>query len=86
MNTTKYTGRGELVNRLATQVGSRQLAIDILIRRGHMEMDGKTLTVMGESRNKMTAEERALDRESSKTGIEKSQLRYDSLTNRASQK
>lgn len=82
----KYTGRGQLINRLASQVGSRQMAVDILIKRGHLEKDGKTLTPAGMQRNSMTAEERAKDRESKRTGIPASDFNYNPRTNRALKK
>ena len=61
-HTQKYMGRHQLINRLAAQVGNRELAINILIKRGHLEPDGKTLTPDGKIRDNMTARERALDR------------------------
>ena len=40
----KYMDRNQLLKRLASQVGSTRLAIGILIKRGDMKHDGKTLT------------------------------------------
>lgn len=81
-----YTGRNQLIDRLASQVGSRQMAVDILIKRGHLEKDGKTLTPAGMVRNSMTAEERAKDRASKKTGIPAEDFDYNPRTNRAFKK
>ena len=84
MITNKVLGRGQLVNRLATQVGSRELAIRILQKRGDLKPDGKTLTRNGRSRDAMTAESRAKDRLSRSTGKATGDYRYNALTNRAS--
>ena len=59
--TTKFMGRGSLVKRLTSQVGSRTLAENILRARGDMKRDG-TLTSKGAKRDSMTAAERAKDR------------------------
>jgi len=61
METQKFMGRGELVPRLIEQVGSRNFAMNLLKKRGHMSDDG-SLTAEGQKRNQMTAEERAFDR------------------------
>ena len=53
-------GSGQLVDRLMAQVGDRGFAEALLKKRGDMTAD--KLTAKGESRNRMTAEERALDR------------------------
>lgn len=84
MATQKFMGKGELVDRLAAQVGSREVAIGILEKRGHMK-DGK-LTASGEARNAMTAEERAKDRAKKKTGKPASAFKYDPKTNSATLK
>ena len=77
-------GKGQLINRLAAQVGSRELAISILQKRGDLKSDGKTLTRKGSARNSMTAEERAKDRASKATGKPASSFKYNASTNRAS--
>jgi len=77
-------GKGELIDRLAAQVGSREIAIGILEQRGHMK-DGK-LTASGEARNAMTAEERAKDRAKKKTGKPTSAFKYNPKTNSATLK
>ena len=81
MATQKFMGKGQLVDRLAAQVGSRELAISLLKKRGQMTASGK-LTEKGEARNNMTAEERAKDRASKATGKPKSSFSYNPATNR----
>ena len=83
MVTQKFMGKGQLVDRLAAQVGDRATAIKILQQRGQMASDGKTLTATGQARNAMTAEERAKDRESKRTGKPEKKLTYNPRTNRA---
>lgn len=56
-----YEGRNQLINRLAWQVGSRDLALKLLRRRGHMDEEGN-LTAAGRARDVMTAAEREKDR------------------------
>lgn len=86
MATQKFMGRGQLIDRLAAQVGSRDLAIGILQKRGHLKADGKTLTPEGQARNRMTAEERAKDRASKLSGTKLSQFTYNPRTNTATRK
>jgi hypothetical protein len=81
MKTQKFMGRGQLIDRLAAQVGNREVAIGILQKRGHLMADGKTLTPKGQERDRMTAEERAKDRTSRKLGVSPSRLTYDPKTN-----
>jgi hypothetical protein len=83
MATQKFMGRGQLVDRLTAQVGSRGLAIEILKKRGHIKSDGKTLTKEGMKRNAMTASERAKDRAAKKSGLSSSQFNYNPRTNTA---
>lgn len=83
MATQKFMGRGQLINRLAAQVGDRGLAIEILKKRGHLKADGKTLTEEGKKRNAMTAAERAKDRAAKKSGASTSQFKYNPQTNTA---
>jgi len=83
METQKFMGRNQLINRLTAQVGSRSLAIKILIKRGHLMADGKTLTKEGKKRNAMTAEERAKDRAAKEQGGSPSDYVYDRKTNKA---
>jgi hypothetical protein len=79
--TTKYMGRGQLVDRLAAQVGGRSKAIGILIKRGHLTPDGKSLTQEGIKRNAMSAEERAKDRAAKKYGLPADSFIYIPETN-----
>lgn len=84
---TKHTGRHQLIDRLSDQVGSRDEAIKILIARGHLEKDGKTLTAEGKRRDNMTAAERAIDRAMKASGNKNpNAYRYDPKTNRATLK
>ena len=83
MSTTeKFMGKNMLVKRLSTQVGSEELAKKILISRGHMDASGH-LTPEGTRRDNMTAEERAKDRMSKKTGAPAKDLSYNPATNQA---
>ena len=84
---TAHTGKHQLVARLTDQVGSREEAIKILIARGHMEKDGKTLTAEGKRRDNMTAAQRAVDR-AVKAGENKNPnaYKYNPTTNRATLK
>lgn len=86
MITQKFMGRGQLINRLSAQVGSREKAIKILQGRGHLMADGKTLTAEGRRRNEMTAEERSNDREAKKSGESASMFRYNPITNTSTRK
>jgi hypothetical protein len=81
MATQKFMGEGQLVNRLAAQVGSKELAITLLKKRGHMNANG-TLTASGRARNNMTAEQRAKDRASKATGESVNNFTYNPATNR----
>lgn len=82
MQTQKFMGRGQLLERLTTQVGDRKKAISILQSRGHLKADGKTYTAEGMKRNMMTAEERAKDRAARYTGRSKKDFSYNPKTNR----
>lgn len=81
MATQRFMGRGQLVDRLMAQVGSRSLAIGILKKRGDMTDSGK-LTVKGQSRDNMTAEERAKDRASKASSKSANSFSYNPATNR----
>ena len=78
-------GRNSLVDRLAAQVGSKSFAIALLKKRGDLTPSGE-LTAKGMQRNKMTAEERAIDRASKESGKPASEYTYDPTTNRATLK
>ncbi len=81
MATQKFMGKGQLLDRLSAQVGSRSKAIAILKKRGHLTEDGKSYTSTGMMRNMMTAEERAKDRASKKTGLSPDNFKYNPKTN-----
>lgn len=78
----KFTGKGELIKRLAFQVGSEAAAKTILKRRGQMNEDG-SLTSKGQKRNAMSASERAKDRAAKRSGKPASSYSYDRSNNRA---
>jgi hypothetical protein len=80
--TQKFMGKNMLVDRLAAQVGSREMATGLLKKRKHMDAKGN-LTVEGRKRNRMTAEERAIDRASDASGKKPSAFKYSPKTNRA---
>jgi hypothetical protein len=82
MATQKHMGRNELIERLTAQVGNKDTAIEILKKRGHLDKNGE-YTVEGLKRSRMTAEERAKDRASKKTGKPKSAFNYNPKTNMA---
>lgn len=86
MTTQKFMGRGQLIKRLSAQVGSKELAVNLLKQRGDLKADGKTLTAKGKKRNEMTAEERAKDRASKSSGKSTSAYKYNPRTNRATLK
>ena len=83
MATQKAMGKGQLIDRLSAQVGSRAMAIGILKKRGDLKADGKTLTAHGKKRNAMTA---AKDRASKATGKPASSFTYNASTNRTKKK
>ena len=82
MATQKFMGKNQLVDRLAAQVGSKESAMAILQKRGHVDAQGN-LTEAGKVRDAMTAQERAIDRESTRSGNKPTAYKYDSRTNRA---
>lgn len=81
--TQLFMGRGQLVDRLTKQVGDRKMAVELLIKRGHLKSDGKTFTKAGAMRNSMTAGERAIDRAAKYSGKNKSNFTYNPITNEA---
>ena len=85
MATQKHMGRGEIVDRLAAQVGSKAKAVGILRKQGSMDASGK-LTAKGRARDRMTAGERAIDRAAKASGNKKSSYKYNPKTNRATRK
>jgi len=82
MATQKFMGRNQLIDRLSAQIGSKEAALEVLQKRGHVDAQGK-LTEAGKKRDAMTAEERALDRAKTRTGKPVSALKYNPATNRA---
>jgi hypothetical protein len=86
MATQKFMGKNQLVNRLAAQVKSKPLAVNILKKRGDLKADGKTLTAKGRKRDNMTAKERAIDRAVKRSGNKASEYKYNPRTNRATLK
>lgn len=78
-----FLGKGQLINRLASQVGNKEKAIEILQKRGHLSSDGKTLTAKGIERDSMSASERAIDRAAKRTGKPSNYFYYDQFTNTA---
>ena len=82
MANQKHMGRNQLIERLTAQVGNKDTAIEILKKRGHLDKNGE-YTVEGLKRSRMTAEERAKDRASKKTGKPKSAFNYNPKTNMA---
>jgi len=82
METQKFMGRNQLIDRLSAQMGSREAALDVLKKRGHVDAKGN-LTAEGKRRDAMTAEERALDRARTRTGKPTSAFKYNPATNRA---
>jgi len=85
METQAHMGRNSLIDRLSAQVGSKSFAIALLKKRGDLTPSGE-LTAKGMQRNKMTAEERAIDRASKESGKPASDYTYDPTTNRATLK
>ena len=86
MATQKFMGKNQLVNRLAAQVKSKPLAVNILKKRGDLKADGKTLTAKGKKRDNMTAKERAIDRAVKRSGNKATEYKYNPRTNRATLK
>jgi len=82
METQAHMGRNSLIDRLSAQVGSKSFAIALLKKRGDLTPSGE-LTAKGMQRNRMTAEERAIDRASKESGRAASDYSYDPTTNRA---
>jgi len=82
----KYMGRNQLINRLASQVGSRSMAVGLLVKRGDLKSDGKTFTSQGAKKNAMTASERAVARAVKSSKHKASDYDYNKITNRATLK
>ena len=82
VETQAFMGRNQLYPRLSAQVGDSDLAKNILINRGDMNLDG-SFTNKGQLRNNMTAEERAIDRASKDSGNNPNDYIYNPITNKA---
>ena len=82
MATQKFMGKNQLIDRLAAQVGSKELALSILQKRGHVDDKGE-LTKTGQKRDNMTAGERAIDRTQKREGGKPADFKYNPATNRA---
>jgi len=82
MATQKFMGKHSLLKRLSAQVGNEETAKKILIDRGHMTASGE-LTAAGKKRDSMTAEERAKDRASKRSGKKPNDYTYNPATNTA---
>ena len=79
MESQEYLGKGQLVDRLMSQVKDRDFAINILKGRGDMAANG-SLTAKGMERDGMDASERAIDR---KSQTDPRELWYNAETNKA---
>ena len=93
MTTQKYMGKGVLLERLAEQMRTQKsppkdpeaTARAVLMSRGMIDSEG-AYTKKGTARNDMTAEERAKDRASKRTGKPVSAFGYNPKTNMALRK
>ena len=86
MATQKFMGKNTLVKRLTAQVGSANMAVGLLKKRGDLKADGKTLTAAGKKRDSMTAKERAIDRADKASSRKAKDFAYNPKTNRATLK
>lgn len=87
MTTKAHLGKNSLIDRLTAQVGgNRALALGILEKRGHVKPGTEELTAAGKARDAMTAEERALNRASTRAGKPETRFKYNPDTNRATLK
>jgi len=68
--------------RLAEQVGDKQLAFNLLRKRGHIDSEGN-LTASGRVRAQMGAAGRAKDRASKSSKHSAGEYKYNPATNRA---
>jgi len=87
-------GRNQMLERLTEQMRTqssppkdpRAAAVAVLQARGHLLSGTEKFSTAGIARNKMTAEERAKDRASRRTGLPVETFGYDPQTNRATRK
>jgi hypothetical protein len=80
METQRFMGSGQLVNRLTAQVRDKGFAEALLKKRGDMNPDG-SLTAKGEEANAMNSGQRATKRASEKSGKPESLYTYNASTN-----
>jgi hypothetical protein len=93
MATQKFMGKGVLLERLTEQMRTQKnppkdpeaTARAVLTARGMLDNKGD-YTDKGKERSNMTAEERALDRASKRTGDPKTAFKYNAKTNLALRK
>jgi len=93
MTTQKFMGRNQMLERLTEQMRTQKnppkdpeaAARAVLVARKMMTDTGE-YTELGQARNSMTAEERALDRAQKRTGLPQRAFVYDARTNRAIKK
>jgi len=93
MATQKFMGKGVLLERLTEQMRTQKnppkdpeaTARAVLTARGMLDDKGN-YTDKGKERSNMTAEERALDRASKRTGNPKTAFKYNAKTNLALRK
>ena len=81
MESPNFMWRNPLIDRVTDQVGSRDMALGILEKRGHVFPNTDKLTITGKIRDNMTAEERGLERAAKNSGKPVSSFTYDPLTN-----
>jgi len=76
-----------LIDRLTEQVGgNREMALQILRDRGHVEQDSERLTAEGLHREMLGPVGRAIDRATKASGRLARDYQYDPRTNRATLK
>ena len=80
METQRFMGSGQLVDRLAAQVRDKGFAKALLKKRGDMNPDG-SLTAKGLDADAMNSGQRATKRASEKSGKPESLYTYNPLTN-----
>lgn len=86
MTTQKFLGAHSIIKRLTAQVGDRDKALKILEGYGYVKPGTEELTEEGKKRDAMTAEDRAKDRATQRSGRPTSAYKYDPRTNRATLK
>jgi hypothetical protein len=80
-------GHQGLIDRLTEQVGgNREMAVQILRDRGHVEQDSERLTAEGQHREMLGPAGRAIDRAAKASGRLTRDFKYNPATNRATLK